>query len=295
MLRSNPAMRIEMACRGGPEPVALDLTADADPLVRAEIDWTPNPAELPPIAFAIPDDGLLASVKDPVRAVWFPQLLRPAQRRALESETIVEASLLTDGLLYPAGLIAERRAAWRHGVAVARAGLERDRFAVLPALLPGAIVRATAAYYRARWRKGDLVHEQTFCDRHFAHRDPLAEWLHQRVAELLVPVIGPEYRPSYSLVSAYRGPSELPIHTDRAQCVITVSLCVAATPGAERWPLHLRDVENDTAIDLRIGVGHAVVFHGRELAHGRPVLAAGEEFVTLLFHFVPRDFSDSLD
>jgi hypothetical protein len=123
----------------------------------------------------------------------------------------------------------------------------------------------------------------------------LAEWLHSQVATLLAPVLGICSKPSYSFVSAYAGGATLPLHSDRPQCEITVSLCVFATAGGQRWPLHLQSLTEDTLVEMRLGVGQAAIFKGREIPHSRPALPANAQSISLLFHFVDDTFNGSLD
>ena len=128
-----------------------------------------------------------------------------------------------------------------------------------------------------------------------AHREPFAEWLHQQIDCILKPIFSGRFKPSYSFVCAYAGGADLPRHTDRAQCEVTLSLCVDASPGAEGWPLYLESPTENVMVESRLGVGHALVFKGRQMPHSRKPLSKGEWFVALLFHFVEVGFDGSLD
>ena len=74
-----------------------------------------------------------------------------------------------------------------------------------------------------------------------------------------------------------------------------MSLCVRASAGAERWPLCLESAQEDAVVELRLGIGQAIIFKGRVLPHFRRPLGEGERFMSLLFHYVEPGFTGSRD
>ena len=83
---------------------------------------------------------------------------------------------------------------------------------------------------------------------------------------MLRPAFPINVKPSYSYVCAYQGGATRTAHRP-GQCEFTVSLCVDATAGGERWPLYIESPEDDAVIEARMRVGSAVIFKGRELPH----------------------------
>ena len=227
----------------------------------------------------VPADGALVWAPDAVRGVDFPVALTAAQ--------IAGPPDLSGLTAAPEG--------WDEALAVAAADLETRGCATVPALLPQHLVAAVGDYYRRALGEGLLRFDAGQSQRFFAHRDPLAEWMHTLVGAALRPVLGDRYKPSYTFVAAYLGGASVRRHTDRPQCEVTVSMCVEATPGARRWPLLIEMPSEEAVLDARLGVGHAVVFKGRDLPHARSTLGDGERYITILFHFAAADFDGDLD
>jgi hypothetical protein len=300
-------MGVLLAEHETPGRVLLDLrpAADDTPLSLAAIELEAGTRRLPEVAFETPAGGTIAWVRDAVQGHWYPHVLEHAQLAAIARladgaspralEPAIVDGLLDAGILVHAADAALRASLWRRGLTLAGLELQDKGYSTVPGLLPRGLVRATAAYYAALAREGFLALDSAYSLRYVAHRDPFAEWLHEQVAQTLAPALGTCRRPSYSFVSAYQGAAKLPLHTDRPPCEVTVSVCIDATPGALGWPLLLQSVREDALVDLRLGVGHAVIFKGREIAHSRPPLPAGERFVSLLFHFVDAGYAGSLD
>jgi hypothetical protein len=309
-----PAQRAELKRIGvllgeheTPNPVALDLQLEGGASLwrLADVELEPGRRGPPEVPIAVPSHGSLAWVRDSARNQWYPHVLTRDQRAAVEQlqrgfapralDPGIVDCLCGAGILEIAQEAAWRRSAWTRALGLAGDELAGRGYTTVAGLLPPALVRAAGRYYEALAREGFLALESDHSTRFVAHREPFAEWLHARVAELLAPALARCTKRSYSFVSAYHGAATLPLHTDRPACEVTVSLCIAATEGAQGWPLHLQSVRENALVDLRLGIGHAAVFKGREIAHARPALPAGERFVSLLFHFVDEAYTGSLD
>ena len=107
-------------------------------------------------------------------------------------------------------------------------------------------------------------------------------------------ILGAEVKPAYSYAWIYRQGAELPVHRDRDACRATVSLLVDYAPvveGPTPWPLGIYPRGGGAAIEIRQAVGDAVIFNGQELRHFRPRFTAGTHSISLLLHYVDRDFS----
>ncbi len=240
----------------------------------------------PPVR--IPEKKRLIWLHDPIRRVWLPYTLTADELAALEGPPRDVGIFESEGFVLAKSL-------WPMAMEQARESLDRKGYGVVPGLLPQCLLRAAANYYSQLKAAGLINLGDAQSVRYSAHREPLAEWLHFQVAEVLEPLFQGRFKKSYSYVAGYVGGAELPKHTDRAQCEITVSICVDASPGAQRWPLYLESGEQQNVIELRLASGNAVLFQGRKLPHWRNALPMGEQFLSLLFHFVPADFEGVLD
>jgi hypothetical protein len=290
-----------------PRTAPLDLTTDeaGNEKEAPQISFNDASFDLPDIPLRIPAGGRVAWVKDSLREVWFPHVLTPEQFDAAQRLTAgapprdLSAGMCEElskiGILDLSRSASTLRALWECTLAAAKERLDRAGYAIVPSLLPPYLLAVARDYYRHQIAEGFLRFGDEQAGRYFAHREPLAEWLHQQVTSVLTPVLGGRFKPSYSFVSAYVGRAELPRHSDRAQCEVTVSLCVDASPGAERWPLYLESASEGVIVESRLGIGHALIFKGRELPHSRKPLPEGERFLTVLFHFADAAFEGSLD
>jgi hypothetical protein len=300
-------MGVLLAEHEEPGSVCLDLRSAATDahFALAQIELAGDRHRLPEVTLKVPEHGVIAWVRDAMRETWYPHVLDSTQLAAItllleggSPRALAPAvldQLLAAGILTQASEAELERSLWGRSLTLARQELQHKGYTVVPGLLPQSMIRTAAAYYDARVREGFLSLDDDYSLRHIAHRDPLAEWLHEQVAQTLAPVLGTCSKPSYSFVSAYLGAATLPLHTDRASCEVTVSVCICATPGALGWPLLLQSTQEQAMVELRLGIGHAVIFKGREIAHSRPALPAGERFFSLLFHFVEADYTGSLD
>lgn len=126
------------------------------------------------------------------------------------------------------------------------------------------------------------------------HNESLSRFFHHQFRALVGRLAGRPVRPSYSYVSAYRGGAVLDRHVDREQCEYTVSLLLGESgPGIEGgWPLLLDTGRGSVSLLQR--PGEAVLFRGTRVAHWRPPLPDGSTHTSLLFHYVPAEFSRTL-
>ena len=116
----------------------------------------------------------------------------------------------------------------------------------------------------------------------------MSRYFHHQLTAAVSKLSGEPVKPSYAYVSAYREGAVLRAHTDRKQCVFTVSLWLgrAAECGAEPWPLWFSPTQ---------AAGDAVLFRGCDLPHWRDRPPPGDAATTLIFHYVPAAFRDTLN
>jgi hypothetical protein len=178
-----------------------------------------------------------------------------------------------------------------------RHALARDGWTVLDQPIPTPQLNALRGYCRAlvgsdRVRVGDEV-----CpERTVAHNEVVARFWHHQLTGLIARVAGEPLKPSYVYFASYAGGASLPVHVDREQCEVTVSLLVDFEPaprGTSPWPLIVETPGGDVAIHQAIG--DAAVLRGRRLPHRRDPLDAGRRSTSIFFHYVPTRFSGSLD
>ncbi|MGW4163622.1 sulfotransferase family protein [Streptomyces sp. NPDC004788] len=126
------------------------------------------------------------------------------------------------------------------------------------------------------------------------YNESLSRFFHHQFGALVGRLAGRPVRPSYSYVSAYRGGAVLDRHVDREQCEYTVSLLLGESgpgiPGG--WPLLLDSAQGQLSLVQR--PGEAVLFRGTRVPHARPPLPDGSTHTSLLFHYVPAEFSRTL-
>ena len=180
-------------------------------------------------------------------------------------------------------------------------------FAALGYLPLGNLVREDALVRLRGWYArlcdgGWLRRDTGEIERLIAHNDPVA----RRVLEWLCPwlsaVTGIALAPSYAFFAEYRHGADLPRHTDRDQCEVTVSLFIEYLPGDGTgwpgdapcpWPLVIHAPGGDIALNQPPGGGP--VFRGRALDHSRPALPVNDRARMLFLHYVAADFAGSRD
>jgi hypothetical protein len=121
--------------------------------------------------------------------------------------------------------------------------------------------------------------------------DPLGDAMTWRLTHLARAAVGREVHPSYGFLRVYWASAELPMHTDRAGCDLTMSVAVARDPRGGPWPL--RTIHCGRVQDHDLEPGDALLIAGRDTVHGRPVSSSGWSFWYFL-HWVYSDL-EALD
>jgi hypothetical protein len=231
---------------------------------------------------------------DRKHALHFRQLV--AGKSAPTLSSALAAPLVGAGILATRARLDEQK---REGVALVeqvRTPFEQKRFCLLPSLLRRMHAAALAGYYRdviahSDWASGD---EQVRL-RHGHHNETMARYFHHQLADFVSRVAGEPVRPSYAYVSAYSEGAYLAPHVDRKQCIFTLSLLVEQErPDKPRpWPLWFQSHDGKVALAQKSGDG--ILFRGCELPHWREEPPPGCASTTLLFHYVPLGFTETLD
>jgi hypothetical protein len=156
---------------------------------------------------------------------------------------------------------------------------------------------ALRRYYRYLIRHGEMqANPALYPHRYGAHNEPVARFFHLQLTDAVAAIAGEDLKPSYVYSTCYQSGGELSTHTDREQCVFTISLCLDFAPEPVRqtpWPLGLD--ARAAKVSVYQAIGDGLLFRGQELPHYRDPLTKGNTSTSLLFHYVPADFSGSPD
>ena len=130
-----------------------------------------------------------------------------------------------------------------------------------------------------------------------SNNEPLSRILHYEVLPLIEKVVGKSLRPSYTYLSAYVKGSDLPAHTDRADCEYTVSFLINK-PENSKWPIYLHKVKQpvkykgradftpskDECFEIDCNAGGLMMFSGTDHVHFREELPDDFYHIVLLHY-----------
>jgi hypothetical protein len=174
-----------------------------------------------------------------------------------------------------------------------RPAYEAEGYVVARDLLPAAELAALRRHYAALLA-AELVQlgDRQNAARFSAYNDPVGRFVHARLTHAMSAVVGQPVEPAFSFFFSYLPGAALAPHKDRAQAEFSISLQLDHTPApaaATGWPLCFTfDDGRTVAADL--GIGDAVLYHGRALTHHRAALPAGQRSSLLVLEYVPLDF-----
>ena len=156
---------------------------------------------------------------------------------------------------------------------------------------------ALRRYYRYAIRRGAIrLGDEQSARRYVAHNEPVARYFHHQITNAVSAIVGEPVKPSYVYLASYLSGAELKKHTDRQQCEFSVTLCLDFSPEPElatSWPIRLDTPEGTVTVYQALGDG--LVYRGTKVPHYRDVLGKGYTSTSIFFHYVPSDFSGSLD
>jgi hypothetical protein len=252
-------------------------------------------------------DGTLAWVPDAAVDAMHPFCLGPrladAVSRLHAGEPAFSLSQDVRLLLAEAGILtkpdqAKRRAAeWSETVRLRALAFRERNFVPLRNLIHPFHLAALRRYYRYAIRRGAIrLGDEQSPRRYVAHNEPVARYFHHQMAKAVSAIVGEPVKPSYVYLASYLSGAELRKHTDREQCEFSVTLCLDFSPEPElatSWPLCLNTSEGRVTVYQALGDG--LVYRGTKLPHYRTALGEGYSSTSIFFHYVPADFSGSLD
>lgn len=261
-LKLNPALRVD-----GDEVVVVD------PVTRIEALFAADAAMQALLARIVDEPGEIDRLPDALRE-----------------------RLAALGVLLDDAVVTAAQHAWASKVQHAALSFRADGYAELPGVFSPAIIAFLRQRYRRMAREASLSYGDRQCPtRWIAHNEEAALPLHAALAPLVSAIARRRVKPSYLYLGAYAEGSELPRHTDREQCEITLSLLIDYLPdpgGPSPWPLQM--YLDDEPLEIHQRIGESLLFCGREIEHARPPLAAGQMSSSIFFHFVDEDFRGRL-
>jgi hypothetical protein len=279
-LPANPNTELATAARVANQPAGQNVPAEVRQLIGRHTPRLPPATDL---VWGIDAGSGLA----------FPALAGPAL-----SGPALTGRGLADNFR---GTLADARAtAWERQLLAARAMLRDHHYAVLREILPPAPRARLRRYVRQLVGRGyfPALGDGQVELRSALHNEPTIASLHRGLAAILSGLCGESLQASYCYLSCYEAGAILERHKDRPQCKYNLSLVLdmqgpEATAEPEPWPIYLEIDGQPEAVLLRVGDGLA--YSGTDIWHWRDALPAGQRAIVCFFHFVPSDFSGSLD
>jgi hypothetical protein len=257
-------------------------------------------------AFAL--QGTVAWVRNAATRSLLPFWLGPelvAAVRRFEAGELVSSAvpdtvrdlLRKAGILVAADSLANHRRQSKDTIARSALLFKQRGYVLLPALVHPFHVAALRRYYRYLIRTGALhLGDKQSQRRYIAYNEPVAQFFHRQITGRVAAVAGVSVKPSYVYFASYLSGAELRKHTDRAQCEFSVTLCLDFSPEpalATPWPIRLDTADGTVTVYQALGDGLA--YRGTQVPHSRDTLSEGQTSTSIFFHYVPADFTGSLE
>jgi hypothetical protein len=298
---------------------ALQARARAHPpergLVLNPYTWFTHEGGVPPDESIDPSllegfalQGDMVWTKDPgsntMRPFWLGEEsgrvmadFRPGDPAPSNLTPEIKQILAMADVLVPKDYDFRRREEWIDWAAALAAPFHEKGYVPVRGLIHPFHIAALRRYYRQRIRTGAFVlgDDQT-SRRYVANNERVARFFHHQLTAAVAAIAREPVKPSYMYFASYQGGAMLQKHTDRAQCEFSITLCVDYTPEprhATPWPIHLQTRQGQVTVFQALGDG--LLYRGGELPHFRDVLPEGQTSTSLFFHYVPADFSGSLN
>jgi hypothetical protein len=235
---------------------------------------------------------------------WLGERLEPLVLSLRRGELTPDSlSARSRALLNTAGILtcqneAERRtAAWSAIVKQRAFQFKSEGYVPLSNLIHPFHVAALRRYYRHEIRRGAIrLGDEQSSRRYVAHNESVARFFHDQIANAVSAIVGEAIKPSYVYLASYLPGADLKTHTDRAQCEFSVTLSLDFSPEpdmATSWPIRLDSSRGEISVYQALGDG--LVYRGTQVPHYRNVLGPGHMSTSIFFHYVPANFSESLD
>jgi hypothetical protein len=269
------------------------------------------PAELEPHRDLLENfnlQGTVAWVRDPatssLQPFWLGSRLEGVVSHLCDGEPVSDSVpryvrwlLAEAGILIREGQVDRCLSEWSE---VARTGarlFQEKGYAPVANLIHPFHIAALRRYCRNAIRRGAIqLGDEQSSRRYAVHNESVARFFHYQIANAVGAMAGEALKPSYVYLASYVSGAELKKHIDRQQCDFSVTLCLDFSPEpalATSWPIRLDTPDGTVAVYQALGDG--LVYRGTKVPHYRSVLPEGHTSTSIFFHYVPSDFSGSLD
>jgi hypothetical protein len=211
-------------------------------------------------------------------------------------EPLVLATLTNARVLVSADYEESESKIWAETFAKLSTRLRAEQYAVIRSIIDPLQIAALRKYFRTLDHKNFLIpYVRSGSVRYALHNEPVAQFVHHQLSDLVRCVTGEPVMPSYCFLSVYKTGSVLAKHSDRPQCAWNLSLLIDTDPEKEpgdSWPIFLEAGGQTRAVRLEMGDG--LLYRGTDIPHWREALGDGETNTLILCHFVPEDFAGDL-
>jgi len=244
------------------------------------------------------DDPLTGMLTPFWTGPWFQGKLAGLTRgNTVPALSLHQRSVLSQaGVLVSPGDSSRRSAAWKQQFLNSTRNFQNDGFAQVHGLIHPFLIGSLRRYYRHLLRSGGMTLGDSGCPRRYvAYNESVAQFFHKQIAPVVSSIAGVEVRPSFVYVGSYLEGSDLPEHTDRAQCEYAITLLIDYTPepvDQSPWPFYIKTSKG--TIRIWQGIGDATIYRGTQLSHYRKQLAAGATSTSIFFYYVDENFAGPL-
>ena len=152
-------------------------------------------------------------------------------------------------------------------------------------------------YYSTNIEKDSYVLGDKQSKRFKSYNEPMSRILHYEILHLIERIVCKKLIPTYTYLSAYVKDSDLPAHTDRADCEYTVSFLINK-PKNSNWPIYLHKTKQhikhkgrsdftppkEECIAVDCNAGGLMVFQGTDHIHFRENLLDDFYHIVLLHY-----------
>lgn len=164
---------------------------------------------------------------------------------------------------------------------------DKAGYDLIPELVDKQTIKVLSVYFENVLRRG-YISDQT--DRNSPtkiclYADPFGETLLASLQPKIEEVCGKELLPTYSFFRVYQPGEELPVHTDRPSCEISVTLNIASVGEINK--IWMEKGTNEPSF-YTLAAGDAVAYKGCEIRHWREPIKEGQLVVQLMLHYVDK-------
>lgn len=162
-------------------------------------------------------------------------------------------------------------------------------------LIPTAQRQALVAQHERLARYGRLTRgDAQSSTRRVRYNEPFARSAQTALCRFTSRVACQRLLPTFTYTAHYEADGNLPFHVDRAQCEVTLAICLDRNAAASGHSLLcLKDGDLTACAELRPGWG--LIFRGRDLPHGRVTIGTGSDAPTvMLLHYVDQSFTGKI-